>query len=111
MLMISFILPVVENLSATTELDVGGTHYDAGEEWFGLCVSVTHNVPTGSADKTRSEDSEECFFDSCDVGLDAEWLPVTQAHRVFFNSAPVFSESASPGSPAPVFSLYKPPKH
>lgn len=112
MLMVSFTLPVVENLTATTDIDVGGTHYDAGQEWLGLYLSLTHTGSSGSAHGTADsrDPQENPFFDSCDGDVDGEWLPITQAHRVYFTSARLFFEKDSPRSPTLASSLYRPPR-
>jgi hypothetical protein len=107
MLVISLILPVLENLAANTDIDVGGTHYDAGEDWLELHVSFAHS---GNAGRPAAEDSKGCSLDSCDADMDGEWLPVNQIHRVFFDSTAIFCENKPHNSPPPVFSLYKPPK-
>ncbi len=108
MIAIGLSTPIVENVSNLYCLEVGGTHYDAGEEWFEMCTHLTHPLHcSGTFGSTACRDGS----DSYDIDIDAAGLPNRQADIVFFVSSVVFlrGDTVPPSEPAPL--LYRPPKY
>jgi hypothetical protein len=112
MLVISLSLPVVENVSSIYCLDIGGTQYDAGQEWFEMCAHLTHSCPeTDRCGTDSSGAAAQGSHDLCDMDIDAVGLPNWQADTVYPSSTLLVMEGDSLPPLEPAHSLYKPPKY